>query len=96
MISSSDILNYLQAQGKNLVWKRIDGQPCIHSANNDFHFTICLYYPNGVETMFLDVDDIKNRTGNVLKKSYSNNDLEFSFLVNLYHHASNNCELIYA
>ena len=96
MNTTNQILTFLLAEGMTLSWKQIEGQPCIHSSNGDFHFTLCRYYPNGMETMFLDVDDIKNRTGNILKENYSKGHPEFYTLLELYQFADANSQLIRA
>ncbi len=70
-----------------LSWRRVNNQPCVHAFYGDYYINLCLWHPNGVKTISIDVDDIKRNVSDILAEDLSESNIHFSDLSSVYNQA---------
>lgn len=68
-------------------WRRVNQQPCIHTFYKNYSINLCLWNKNGVATISIDVDDIKNGRNDVVAMDIPLGHTSFNSLLIIYRNA---------
>ena len=87
-ITRNNIIRFLLRN--RFQWRRVNQQPCVHTFYKNYYINLCLWNKNGVATISIDVDDIKNGRNDVVAMDITLNHKSFNSLLNIYKYATNN------
>ena len=65
-------------------WNRVNNQPCIHVFHNNLYINLCLWKPNGIKTISIDVDDISLGIDDVVSLNIQEGNPNFEKLKQIY------------
>lgn len=65
-------------------WNRVNDQPCIHVFYGNFYINLCMWKPNGINTISIDVDDIGLGIDDVISLNIQEGDPNFEQLQQIY------------
>lgn len=93
-MDNNQIISLLQT--KAFQWNRVNFQPCIHVFHENFYINLCLWQPNGVKTISIDVDDIVLGIDNIISLNVQKGEPNFEKLFQIYASAISNATNIAA
>lgn len=76
--------NIFQILAKDLEWRRVNKQPCIHTFYNNSYINLCLWNKFGIPTISIDVDDLKRGRHNVVFIEIQKGNSKYESLLELY------------
>lgn len=83
-----EILNVILKN--HLQWNKVNKQPCIHTFYREYYINLCLWEPQGIKTISIDVDDIEKGIDNLISLNIKEGDSEFKNLLHIYSSSKDN------